>query len=424
MGAVDPVGLGVDRIDRDELIDLVLALANIDSPPGCEQAVSDYIFEWLRTNELEAHQLGMFPDRQNVVGRVRGSGGGHSIIFNAHMDTAWGPEERRWMHDPDDPVFSSGWREGDRLYGNGVVNDKGPLACTLIALKAIRDAGVSLVGDVIVTGVCGEIGMEPVDEFSAPQYLSKEVGTRYLIEHGVIGDFALVAENTSFGITTVEAGKAFFKLTVLGDRSRYTPYVEHPDRMTDNGNAIVRAAALIGPLTEWAREYEEAHVYPFEYGQCVPKVNIGAIRGGQPFIPITSPERCFLYLDVRLTPAQTAMEAERELAARLADFDTPVEIECTLYRRGYEAVGSGPLLESLIRAHRDEFGAPPGGVTPGQASSWRDTNPFNELGIPAVSYGPSAGMGGQRAWTTIADLEQATRVYLRTAVNLCAERPG
>ncbi|MEX2375213.1 MAG: M20/M25/M40 family metallo-hydrolase [Dehalococcoidia bacterium] len=405
-------------IDQDELISLVLELSNIDSPPGQEQPVSDYVFSWLERNEIEARQVGMFPDRQNVVGRLRGDGSGDSIIFNAHMDTAWGPEERRWMHHPDDPVFTSGWREGDRLYGNGVVNDKGPLACTLIALKSLRDANIPLAGDVFVTGVCGEIGMEPVDEFSAPIYLSKEVGTRYLIEHGVIGDYALVAENSSFGITTVEAGKAFFKLTVLGGQTRYTPYVDHSGTTADNENAIVRAAALVPRIIDWARHYEHVHTYPFTYGSCIPKVNIGAVRGGQPFIPITSPEQCYLYLDVRLTPSQTAMDVQRELLGVLADIGVPVDLECTLYRRGYEAEGAEPLIASLTDAHLEEFGEAPGGVSPGQASSWRDTNPFNELGIPSLSYGPSAGMGGRRAWTTVADLERATRVYARTAVRL------
>ena len=207
-------------IDREELVDLALELAQIDSPPGQEQPVSDRVREWLDDNGFEASQVGMFADRSNVVGRLRGSGGGNTVIFNAHMDVAWGPEERRWMHDPDNPIYTSAWREGDTLVGNGLINDKGPLACTLIAAKAVAATGAPLAGDLIVTGVCGEIGQEPVDEFTSPGYLSKEVGARYLITHGVIGDYAVVAEATSFGVTWVEAGKAFFKVTVLGGSSR------------------------------------------------------------------------------------------------------------------------------------------------------------------------------------------------------------
>jgi acetylornithine deacetylase/succinyl-diaminopimelate desuccinylase-like protein len=410
----------LDRIDREELVELALALGNIDSPPGEEKPVSDYVYAWLRRHGFEAVQLGIVPERPNVAGRLRGSGGGLDLIFNAHMDAAWGPEERRWMHEPDNPFYYSAWREGDTLIGNGLVNDKGPLACTLIAAKAIKEAGVTLPGDLIVTGVCGEIGQEPVDEFAAPTYLSKEVGTRYLVTHGIIGDFALVAEATDFGVTWVEAGKAFFKVTVLGGNSRYTPYIDHPEDPAENGNALVRVVPVIQRLEEWARRYEREHTYRFEGGVCIPKVNIGALRGGQPFIPIVTAEQCYLYLDVRLTPAQTAMQVQAELRAVLADVGVPTRVDCTLYRRGYAAEGAEPLLDAVRQAHHTEFGQDPGEVYPPLSSMWRDTNPFNELAIPAVTYGPAAGVGGGRFWAEADDFVKAARIYTLTALELCS----
>jgi acetylornithine deacetylase/succinyl-diaminopimelate desuccinylase-like protein len=406
-------------IDREELINLALDLANIDSPSGQEKPVSDYIFQWLTEAGIPARQLGLVPDRPNVVGRLRGSGGGLDLVFNAHMDVAWGPQERRWMHDPDNPFYTSAWRDGDTLTGNGLVNDKGPLACTLIAAKAIKSAGVELRGDVIVTGVCGEIGQEPVDEFTAPAYLSKEVGTRYLITHGIVGDFAFVAEATDFGVTWVEAGKAFFKVTVLGGNSRYTPYIDHPVELAANGNALVRLAPVVAHIEDWARRYEGHHTYAFEGGLCIPKVNIGAIRGGQPFIPIVTAEKSFLYLDVRLTPAQTAMDVMAELRAELATLDVPTDVECTLFRRGYEAVGAEPLLDALRDAHFAEFNKPMPDLDPPLSSMWRDTNPFNEVGIPAITYGPAAGVGGGLFWAEADDFVHAARVYARTAMDIC-----
>jgi len=417
------IGEVLNALDREELVDLALSLGNIDSPPGQEQAVSDRIREWASEHGLDVRQIGMFPDRQNVVVQIDGDGSLPSLVFNAHMDTAWGPEERRWMQRPDDPVYTSAWRDGEIIYGNGVVNDKGPLACALLALRALRDTGTVLGGRVMVAGVCGEIGQEPVDEYQGPDYLSKEVGTRFLVEHGVIADFAVVAENSDFGVTTVEAGKAFFKISILGERSVYTPYVQHTERPVEHANAVVRSTAVIEWLTDWGRRYESEHTYPFEYGECVPKVSIGAIRAGQPFIPITSPELCFIYLDVRLTPKQTAMEVERELRAGLESLGVPVRIECFLYRRGYHAKDADALLEVLAEAHEEEFARPLGGVTAGQASSWRDTNPYNELGIPAISYGPSAGRGGAQSWTRIEDLVSAARMYARIVMGLCVQ-PG
>ncbi len=415
----------VETIDRDELVALALALANIDSPPGQEKPVSDHVRAWLDREGIEARQYGLLPDRPNVVGRVRGAGNGPArLVLNAHLDTVWGPAERRWMHDPDDPFYRSAWREGDALVGNGLVNDKGPLACCLLAAKAITRAGVPLAADLLVTGVCGEIGQEPVDEFVGPAYLSKETGTRYLVEHGVIADFAVVAEATDFGVTTVEAGKAFFTVTVLGGRSRYTPYVEHPADPARNPNPLVRMLPVIARLEEWARRYPERHAYRFDGGSCVPQVSLGAVRGGHPYLPIVTPERAYLYLDVRLTPRQTAMEVQRELVQELRATGVPVAVDCTLYRRGYEAEGAGALLGAVRAAHRAEFGRDPGGVAPPISSMWRDTNPFNAAGIPAVTYGPPGSAGGRWGRTTIDDLLRAARVYARIALALCGADPG
>ena len=411
-------------IDQEELVTLALDLANIDSPPGQEKPVSDAVADWLRDNDIEASQIGIVPERPNVVGRVRGTGGGQTLIFNAHMDVAWGPEERRWMHQPDNPFYTSAWRDGDTLVGNGLVNDKGPLACTLIAAKAVAHSGIELLGDLVVTGVCGEIGQEPDDEFEAPAYLSKEVGTRYLITHGVIGDYAVVAEATDFGVTWVEAGKAFFKITVLGGNSRYTPYIDHPASLAENGNALVRAAPVIERIEDWARRYEKEHAYHFDGGSCIPKVNIGAIRGGQPFIPIVTAEKCFIYLDVRITPQQTAMDVQAELRAELEALEVPTVLECTLYRRGFEAQGVEPLLDAVRCAHRGEFGDDPGEVESPLSSMWRDTNPFNELGIPAVTYGPASGVGGGLFFAKAEDFTKATKVYARTALDVCRRPRG
>src|SRR5439155_672574 len=82
---------------------------------------------------------------------------------------------------------------------------------------AIKDSGVRLKGDLLLMAVVGEIGVEPVDEFQSPAYLAKEPGTRFAITHGGVADYALVAEGTDFGIVGVEAGKAFFKVTVFGN---------------------------------------------------------------------------------------------------------------------------------------------------------------------------------------------------------------
>jgi acetylornithine deacetylase/succinyl-diaminopimelate desuccinylase-like protein len=213
------------EIDRDGLVNLALDLCNIESPAGQEGEVGEFVFQWMKREGFTPRKIGMFPDRFNVLGRMAGSGGGYSLIFNSHLDTGRSKEDRWSIRNPDDEINHSAWLKDDTLYGEGVVNDKGPMAAFMMAAKALKTAGITLRGDLLLSAVPGEIGYEAVDEFQAPTYLSKEVGTRYLIQHGGVADYALVAEGTDFDYAAIEAGKAFFKISIFGDNQLYTPFV-------------------------------------------------------------------------------------------------------------------------------------------------------------------------------------------------------
>jgi acetylornithine deacetylase/succinyl-diaminopimelate desuccinylase-like protein len=227
----------------------------------------------------------MFPDRFNVLGALPGRGDGYSLIFNSHMDTGRSRADRWSIRDPDAGINHGAWLSDGVLHGEGVVNDKGPLAAFLIAAKVIKAADTELRGDLLLSAVPSEIGYEPVDEFASPQYLSKEVGSRFLIQHGGTADFALVAEGTDFRYTGIEAGKAFFKITIFGEDQFYTPFVPDAEVNAKHPNAIVRAGLLIPHLQEWAREYEKRFVYSCKHGTIVPKTVIVQSAAG---IPITS----------------------------------------------------------------------------------------------------------------------------------------
>ncbi len=281
------------RIDQDELIKVALDLGNIDSPTGREGPVADYVQDWLRREGFEARKVGLYPDRPNVLATLPGSGGGRSLCFNSHMDTAVHHEEWWATRHASDAIFHSAWREDDMLVGNGIVNDKGPMATWLMAAKAIKDSGVKLKGDLVLMAVVGEIGVEPVDEFQPPEYIAKEAGTRYAITHGGVADYALVAEGTDFGIVGVEAGKAFFKITVFGnDYTIYTPYIPRPTAIEKNPSAIVRMTKLVQHIEEWAAEYENKHRYECAGGWVQPRINIGAIRGRVPLKITKTLQQC------------------------------------------------------------------------------------------------------------------------------------
>jgi acetylornithine deacetylase/succinyl-diaminopimelate desuccinylase-like protein len=412
----------LDRIDVDELVKVALDLGNIDSPTGSEGPVGEYVYDWLTRQGFAAKKVALMPDRPNVIGTLPGAGHGKSLVFNSHMDTTIHKDEWWTTRRAADPVFHSAWREGDVLVGNGICNDKGPMATWLLAAKAIRDAGVTLKGDLVLMAVVGEIGLEPVDEFQSPQYLAKEAGTRFAITHGGVGDFALVAEGTDFGLVGVEAGKAFFKITVFGnDLPIYTPYIGRPTPLEKNPNAIVRMAPLIERIEAWAYEYEQKHRYECAGGVIVPRVNIGAIRGGVAYKITKTVQQCAIYVDVRITPVQNPLDVREELRRLVSDTGVPGEVELYVYRPAYEADPQkvAPLAGAITRAHQAILGSTPKPAAPPFSSMWRDINCFNEMRIPAITYGPGISVGGGNFGMKIGDLVTGAQLYALTALDLC-----
>ena len=424
----DPRGPRVlDHIDVDELVKVALDLGNIDSPTGSEGPVGEYVYDWLIRQGFEARKIALVPDRPNVLGTLPGTSFGRSLVFNSHMDTTIHKDEWWTTRRAADAVFHSAWREGDTLIGNGVCNDKGPMATFLLAAKAIKDAGVRLKGDLLLMAVVGEIGVEPVDEFQPPEYLAKEPGTRFAITHGGVADYALVAEGTDFGLVGVEAGKAFFKVTVFGnDLPIYTPYISRPTAIEKNPSAIVRMAPLIQRIEEWAYDYEQKNRYECAGGTVIPKVNIGAIRGGVPYKITKTVQQCAIYLDVRTTPVQNPLDIREDLRRLVTSVGLTGEVDLYTYRPSFEADAQKvePLRSAITRAHRTMLGTDPRPAAAPFSSMWRDINPFNEMRIPAMTYGPGVSVGAGTFGMKISDLVMGSQLYALTALDLCDQERG
>ncbi len=421
--SVDPNEV-IDRIDADELIKVTLDLANIDSPTGSEGPVADYVYDWLVREGFDARKVALYPDRPNVLATLPGAGNGRSLCFNSHMDTTVHKDEWWTTRHAADPIFHAGWREDDVLVGNGVCNCKGPMATWLFAAKAIKDSGVKLEGDLLLMAVVGEIGLEPVDEFQPPDYIAKEAGTRYAITHGGVTDYALVSEGTDFGIVGVEAGKAFFKITVFGsDLTIYTPYIERPTPIEQSPSAIVRMSKLIERIEAWAYEYEQENRYECASGTVVPKVNFGAIRGGVPQKITKTVQQCAIYLDLRITPKQEPLEVREQLRRVMRDAGLDGEVELFVYRPGFEVdeIKGAPLRDAIASAHRSVVGGELQLGPVSTSSMWRDLNCFNEMRIPSYTYGPGGSVGGGIFRMPIKNLISGAQLYVHTALDLCSQ---
>lgn len=412
-------------IDPKEVVDLALALGNIDSPTGSEGPAGEFVYEWLQKNGFTPKKYAMIPERFNVAATLDGTGGGYSLIFNAHLDTTLRPDAVWSARDPKDPLYHSAWVEGDSIFGDGVVNDKGPMAAYLVAAKAIKESGHPLKGDLIVTAVCGEISREPIEEWQGPLFMSKDLGVRFMVTHGVVADFALVAEGTGFGIVGIEPGKAHFKVTILTDTPRYyTPYLPRPTGLADSPNAIVKATAAIAEFEKWAYDYQQRNTYKGPMGTIVPKASVNAIRSGYPFNLTSAPQIAAFYVDTRILPGANPMDVRDELRGVLKRVGVEGIVELFLYRPGFEAKGADTLIETIKRCHAQTFPTPPAIVGDPVTSMWRDTNAFNELGIPAISYAPRASSHATTKSFRVKDLTDAAAVYARIAMDICRqERP-
>jgi acetylornithine deacetylase len=144
------------------------------SPEGPGEAEAGvYVAAALEQLGLQVSTYELAPGRVNVVGVLPGTGGGRSLLLNAHMDTV-GVEGM--TIDP----FAAEIRDG-RLYGRGAQDMKASLAAMLAATKALVESGVSLAGDLLITAVADE------------EYLS--MGTEALVGQ-VSADAAIVTEPT------------------------------------------------------------------------------------------------------------------------------------------------------------------------------------------------------------------------------------
>ena len=443
------VHAGIDGL-RDELIKVALDLGDMDAslPPSAgetpkrstvglpqyhEKRASDYVYAWLDSNGFEPKRQGL-PERPNVLAIHRGTGKGRSILFNSHLDLGWGLMYAWKYRNHDAPYRTGAWRDGDRLIGQGIINCKGPMACWLIAAKAIKDAGVELPGDILLSAVVGETGGAPIDEFEAPAHDSHELGARYVASHGGIADYMVCAEATGFSIVPTMTGFIYFKISVYAGPGTYTPYLKRPEPSGESSvNAIVRMGKFIDRFERYADDFAARSVRTVDGITMTPNATIGGIRGGMYNLPSGSPELCSIYCDFRVAPGTNPLEIQRDLEVLLADADTDGQVEMYKFLPGYdgwENKGFDTLQTAAKSAHSGLFGEPPKPVASQFVSMWRDLNPYNEIGVPAISYGfatpysqagaTAAGSGPARASVTIADMVASAKVYASMALDLCS----
>lgn len=408
-------------IDGEEIAALAIQLADIYGPVGREEKVGETVFSWLSNNGFSVQKQMVAGTRFNVLGTVKGAGGGENLVFNSHMDTL--PFFKGEAQTGIENMKSyRAWREGNKLFGLATLNDRGPMAAFLIAAKAIKNSGIILKGDLMLAAVVGEIGSAEIEEYQGPEFLGKGVGTKYSILNGPQVDYALVAETTNFGLSWVNSGVAYVKVTVSG-QNIYTPRlrVESESCVIEHPNAIVKMNKVIEKITVWTQEYQKKYLKQSPCGIVRPKVNIGAIRGGLPYSPSQTAASCSIYLDIWLPPEMKLDEMLEELQYVLDSTGLNLRPEVYLYRRGHIGQGIEKLVRGVSQAYREICTNDPPDVSEDITSMWRDTNVYNEMGIPSLTFGPTRHQSPDfpNKYLTVEDLEMTARIYCKTAIEIC-----
>ncbi|MBI4491004.1 MAG: M20/M25/M40 family metallo-hydrolase [Deltaproteobacteria bacterium] len=395
-----------EKLDRNRLIELARSLADIVSITGEEKGVAEYLGGEFERLGMEVRYQEVEEGRPNVIGALKGTGGGATLMFCAHMDHFDNPQET---------VVTE-----DRIYGRGLVNMKCAFPCYLVAVEMLRKAQVELKGDIIISGVVGEIEKAPIGRFAGKEYRGAGVGARYMMDHGVTADMCIIGEPTGLHLQIGNAGLAWAQVTVEGRAESF----------------VLQAFKVAQAIQDWEGEYQQKHKHPF----MLPTIQIGAVEGGNPFKPGTKPVT-ELYVIVKTLPGTAPIAIQRELEAVCAEVaerekDIKTRVELYLSTDGYEISKDEYIVRAMEEAHREVFGRPVEYSSPKRYGITSDGSRIAPYGVPTITYGPGFGThlvdptetrapaewdtpSGTRRGVGIDNMVNCAKVYALAALDIC-----
>jgi acetylornithine deacetylase len=400
------------QIDRRSLVETASEIVNISSPTGDEYAMAEHMARLFHDMGLQVQWQEVEEGRPNVLGTWRGTGGGKTLMFNGHMDTSYSGREP-WLggkgFKPEARV------EGDYIFGLGISNMKGALACYVEAVRALQATGVRLRGDVLIAAVVGEIEKTQWgDEFRGKEYRGYAAGSRYLVTHGGVADMCLLGEPTEGRVVLGHYGSIWLRITTRG------PFMHTAfSGGRQEENSILRMQRVLDAVLDWIPEWQTRT----SYGGHPGVVNVGAVRGGFPWRVSRTPGRTDLFLDVRVPPTMPMAEARNALGdwvrslqeERFPDFGIDWEIYVTA--PGAEIEEGHELVRAIDESHTEVYGAAPERDT---VRWFSDASVLTRYGIPTVNYGTSSGLPGAEGENLeIRGLVDTARVYALTAQRVC-----
>jgi acetylornithine deacetylase len=318
-----------------------------------------------------------FSGRPQLAARLRGRGGGRSLLLNGHIDVVPARLQDGWTQDPFEPLVEAG-----RIVGRGACDMKGGIAAMVLAAEALARTK-DLAGDLVV---CTNTDEE-----------SSGVGGLACARRGVSADFAIVTEPSSLEVWPACRGSVYCTVTIAGRAGHVEQ--EHP-HWRDGGavNAVEKGRFLLAGVdrlrAEWRSRSDLRHAL-LDPPDIVP-TRFVADAGWH----VTIPDRAEVGLAVLILPVQAGADGwtagvQREVETflrRWCDTDSwlaehPPAFHWHTEVNPSETPSDAPSVQALLAANR-ALGLP---AKLGGLGSWYDGATFAlEAGTPALMYGPRA----------------------------------
>jgi acetylornithine deacetylase len=352
----------LDLITVDEIRDLAVDLvrARGQNPPGDEGATVDALAKACQTRGLAVTTTEVEPGRSNLSAVLDG-GPGPGLLLLGHTDVV--PVGDNWRV----PPFDGEVRDG-RLFGRGSADMKGGLAACVVALSALRRAGIRLTGPVELAAL--------VDEEETGK------GIRAYLRDADRAGFAgcIVAEPTDLQTIIAARGDSYIEITVTGRAA-------HSGNPADGLNAIYGAAAVVSELERWHGELSGRR-HPLV---GAPTWSVGQIAGGSG--TSTVPAECLITADRRLLPDETggvvlAETVTRIEAMRLDERGLGVAVDMTMQMPGFETSPDHHLVVLAEQAVRDAGG--PDLPLAGWTAACDGGFIARDAGVPVIVLGPGS----------------------------------
>lgn len=286
-------------LDDDMLVRLTQDLVRIRTinPPGDEAKAAAFVADWMKQNDMAAELVAHAEDgRASVVGGLDGQGERRAVLFSGHLDTV--PAGDNWEHE----VLAADIDDG-KIWGLGTTDMKAGVAAMLVAMRAIKQSGATLKGNLLFAGTAGEE--------------IESMGARELVREQKLDDvgFMVIGEPTSNRVITAEKGVLWLELRAKGQTS-------HGSLPHLGVNAIAHMSRLLEAL--------QAEDIPYETHPLLGDftMNIATIEGGVKTNVV--PDSCRVTIDTRTVIGQDhqqILDTVRQLIDRLCADDPTLHIE-------------------------------------------------------------------------------------------------